>query len=289
MKGDKRQNKIKINAAALSCLSKGAEYFVIDSGNHARREFLRRELESWQIRYFRDVYPLFEKGDGQLFFIALKRWEDGFRSFLLDRFPGLVESYDALTAPSMPQTQAPDSILTFNLYKSNQIEAFLSKCIEDAGTRSLDQNYLAPGSIEITRPFDPEEIPAIRVFISYSHHDKTFARKLAGVLEGRGMKVWWDYDSLKGGQDWQKELELGIKQCDFFLVILTPEAVDSEWVGNEITYATLAQKTVIPLCLKNCDIPIGLIKKHYIDFERQTQKSAIEELLSILKQPNSVD
>jgi hypothetical protein len=34
--------------------------------------------------------------------------------------------------------------------------------------------------------------------------------------------------------------------------------------------------------LKKCDIPIGLIKKQYIDFEKQTQKAAITELIKIL-------
>jgi len=97
------------------------------------------------------------------------------------------------------------------------------------------------------------------------------------------MKVWWDFDGLKGGQDWQKEIERGIKGCNFFLVALTPDAVNSEWVGNEITYASQAQKTIIPLHVKKCDIPIGLIKKQYIDFEKQTQKAAIKELLGILK------
>jgi hypothetical protein len=73
------------------------------------------------------------------------------------------------------------------------------------------------------------------------------------------------------------------RQCDFFLVVLTPDAVASEWVGNEITYASNAQKTIIPLHLKKCDIPIGLIKKQYVNFEGQTQKAAIKELIGILK------
>jgi hypothetical protein len=45
----------------------------------------------------------------------------------------------------------------------------------------------------------------------------------------------------------------------------------------------LAQKTIIPLHVKKCDIPIGLIKKQYVNFENQTQKAAIRELVEILK------
>jgi hypothetical protein len=123
----------------------------------------------------------------------------------------------------------------------------------------------------------------VKVFISYAHTSKTFVEKLAGDLEKQSMKVWWDFDALKGGHDWQKEIERGIKQCDFFLIALTPDANASEWVGNEITYAALAQKHIIPLHLKKCEIPIGLIKKQYIDFETRTAESAMKELLEILK------
>jgi hypothetical protein len=95
--------------------------------------------------------------------------------------------------------------------------------------------------------------------------------------------VWWDFEGLRGGQGWQKDIERGIKLCDFFLVVLTPDAIESEWVGNEIAYASNAQKRIIPLHLKECDLPIGLIKKLYIDFQKQTHKSAIKELIAILQ------
>ena len=132
----------------------------------------------------------------------------------------------------------------------------------------------------------PSKNQAAKVFISYSHQDKAFVKKLAGNLEKEGMKVWWDFEALKGGQDWSKEIERGIKQCEYFLVALTPDAVKSEWVANEIAYALQAQKTIIPLHKKKCDIPIGLIKKQYIDFEKQTQKPALKELIGILKRAN---
>jgi GTPase SAR1 family protein len=125
----------------------------------------------------------------------------------------------------------------------------------------------------------PSKNEAPKVFISYSHQDETFVKKLAGDLVTQDMKVWWDFHSLKGGQDWQKEIEKAIKQCDVFLIVLTPDAVNSEWVGNELTYASTAQKTIIPLYLKKCDIPIVLIKKQYIDFDNKMTGYGREELV----------
>jgi len=251
--------------------------------NNALREFLRYEFENWQGQYYRDVYSLFEEGDGQRLVIALQRWENGFLGFLRDRFPRLVNSYETQTTPSLPLTHIAEDVQSFKPYKSNQIEAFLTQCLEDARNGNLDQYYVAPDTAETTSQAATERTQGVKVFVCYSHHDKTFTKKLADELESHGMQVWWDYDSLKGGQDWQREIEIGIKQCDFFLVALTPDAVASEWVGNEITYANQAQKTIIPLHLKKCEIPIGLIKKQYIDFEKQTQKSALKELMDLLQ------
>jgi len=262
---------------------------MTDSGNFARREFLRQEFEGWQSRYYHDVYSLFEQGDGQRLLTALERWEAGFRAFLQDRFPKLATDYDAHTTPSIPLEQIADAIQDFKPYISNQIEAFLAKCIENVGKGSLDQYYVAPGSVDMLVPPAKSEPQAVKVFISYTHHDQTFAKKLAGELESQGMQVWWDFERLQGGQDWQKEIERALKECDFLLVILTPEAVASEWVGNEVTYASRAQKTIIPLRLRKCEIPIALIKKQYIDFEKQTQNEAIKELIGILKAPSVVE
>jgi internalin A len=170
--------------------------------------------------------------------------------------------------------------------------AFLLQLERDARESfpvSIDGKIVDVNVRELLNGIRPSKNQAAKVFISYSHQDKSFVKKLAGELEGQGMKVWWDFDNLKGGQDWQKEIERAIKQCDFFLVALTPDAVTSEWVGNEITYASNAQKTIIPLHVKKCDIPISLIKKQYIDFEKQTRKAAIKELLGILKSENTIE
>jgi internalin A len=184
-----------------------------------------------------------------------------------------IEATEKVPLPSQPDVAPVDYEFLLRLERDNRPTFPVQ-----AGDDIIDVDVK-----ELLDGVRPAKNQAVKVFISYSHQDKSFAKKLANELEGQGMKVWWDFDSLKGGQDWQKEIERGIKGCDFFLVALTPDAIESEWVGNEITYASNAQKTIIPLHLKKCDVPIGLIKKQQIDFEKQTQKAAIKELLGILK------
>jgi internalin A len=184
-----------------------------------------------------------------------------------------IEATEKVPLPSHPQVAPVDYEFLLRLERDNRPTFPVQ-----AGNDIIDVDVK-----ELLDGVRPSKNQAVKVFISYAHKDKSFAKKLAGELEGQGMKVWWDFDSLKGGQDWQKEIERGIKQCDFFLIALTPDAVASEWVGNEILYASNAQKTIIPLHLKKCEVPIGLIKKQWVDFENQTQKAAIKELLGILK------
>jgi internalin A len=184
-----------------------------------------------------------------------------------------IEAIEKVPLPSHPQVAPIDYEFLLRLERDNRPSFPVQ-----AGNDIIDVDVK-----ELLDGVRPSKQQAVKVFISYAHTSKTFAGKLAGDLEKQGMKVWWDFDSLKGGQDWQKEIERGIKQCDYFLVALSPDAIASDWVGNEITYATLAQKQIIPLHLKKCDIPIGLIKKQYIDFENRTFESAMKELIGILK------
>jgi internalin A len=184
-----------------------------------------------------------------------------------------IEATEKVPLPNYPKADPVDHAFLLQLERDSR----------DSFPTSIDGKIVDISVRELLNGIRPSKNQAVKVFISYAHKDKSFAKKLAGELENQAMKVWWDFDSLKGGQDWQKEIERGIKQCDFFLVALTKDAVESEWVGNEITYASNAQKTIIPLHLKKCEVPIGLIKKQYIDFEKQTQKAAIKELLGILK------
>ncbi len=132
----------------------------------------------------------------------------------------------------------------------------------------------------------PSKNQAAKIFISYGHDDKTFVKKLADDLGKDSIEAWWDFDKLKGGNDWQKEIQKGIKLCDFFIVVLSPNSVNRDWVLKEITFANEYKKKIIPLMLKECERPISIIEKQYIDFEKQTQKSALKELMGILK-PNS--
>jgi WD40 repeat protein len=86
------------------------------------------------------------------------------------------------------------------------------------------------------------------VFISYGRKDSLdFAAKLNRRLVDRGFIVWFDYDDIPLGVDYQKQIDDGIERADNFLFIISPHAVNSPYCHLEIELALKHQKRIIPI------------------------------------------
>jgi hypothetical protein len=71
-------------------------------------------------------------------------------------------------------------------------------------------------------------------FISYSHADKPFARKLHDSLQARGIRCWLDEHQLLPGDDIYHEVDRGIRLWDKMLLCCSEHSLTSWWVDNEI-------------------------------------------------------
>jgi hypothetical protein len=72
------------------------------------------------------------------------------------------------------------------------------------------------------------------VFISYSHTDKAFARKLHDTLQSKGIRCWLDEHQLLPGDDIYHEVDRGIRLWDKMLLCCSESSLKSWWVDNEI-------------------------------------------------------
>jgi len=75
------------------------------------------------------------------------------------------------------------------------------------------------------------------VFISYSHADKEFARRLHDKLQSKGVRCWRDEHQLLPGDDIYKEVDRGIRLWDKMLLCCSENSLKSWWVDNEIRTA----------------------------------------------------
>lgn len=85
-------------------------------------------------------------------------------------------------------------------------------------------------------------------FISYGRVDsKEFATKLQACLEEQGLRVWFDFDNIPLGVDFQNQIDDGIETASHFLFIISPHSVNSPYCRKEIELAIKYNKRIIPL------------------------------------------
>ena len=96
------------------------------------------------------------------------------------------------------------------------------------------------------------------IFISYSRsaEDELLARELEQDLRRAGINVWFDGSRLHAGENWAFEIGKALEDADFMVLLLSPDAVNSRWVANELEYALTHEKferTLVPVIVRPVD------------------------------------
>ena len=65
------------------------------------------------------------------------------------------------------------------------------------------------------------------VFLSHSDVDRPFAASLVEVLRRHGVPVWYSPTDILGAQQWHDEIGAALRRCDWFVLILSPNSVNS--------------------------------------------------------------
>jgi hypothetical protein len=112
------------------------------------------------------------------------------------------------------------------------------------------------------------------IFLSHTHADKSFVRRLASDLRERGVKVWLDEWELGVGDSLTQRIQASILEAGYLALVLSPRSVTSAWVNRELSAALteeLHRKGVfiLPILIEDCDIPLFIQDKMYADFRYQ--------------------
>jgi hypothetical protein len=102
------------------------------------------------------------------------------------------------------------------------------------------------------------------VFISYSRSDQDYVDRLFAHLERAGLNPWIDRSGIDYGTRWKQVVRDAVDGCSAFVVVMTPDAEDSEWVDRELQRAQDAGKPILPLLLRGRKF-FSLADVHYED------------------------
>jgi WD40 repeat protein len=130
------------------------------------------------------------------------------------------------------------------------------------------------------------EISAKRVFLSHSHADNDFSRRLVQSLAEAGLSVWYDEQNLGAGH-LAEIIERELSQADTYIIVLSPSALASQWVQDERQAAWDLRREgklsfFVPVVLEACEIPLLLRGMHRVEFFKDPYDVALAHLLKLL-------
>lgn len=132
-------------------------------------------------------------------------------------------------------------------------------------------------------------VEAPRIFVSHSHKDDVFTAQLVSDLRRAGADVWVDVTDVTH-DDFVKRINAGLKGREWLILVMSPDALQSNWVQLEVNAAIglVMQKrmqSIIPVVARHCnldDIPPLWAAYHRYD-ATTNYSAALAHLLQVLR------
>ncbi|MFQ6115033.1 MAG: toll/interleukin-1 receptor domain-containing protein [bacterium] len=122
----------------------------------------------------------------------------------------------------------------------------------------------------------------LRIFLSYALVDRIYAHKLRSLLSRRANLHIFTTEMLSAGEDWESKLKEELSRCDIFVVVLSPNSVNSKWVLHELGAAWAINKPIIPVVTHPevfSEIPVALSKFQLIETNELEKPEVINQIL----------
>jgi formylglycine-generating enzyme required for sulfatase activity len=117
-----------------------------------------------------------------------------------------------------------------------------------------------------------------RIFVSHSSENREFVeQEIIGPLHRYGIDTWYSTDNIDTATKWEAEIRKGLQSCDWFLVALSIQSVQSPWVEAEVAWAlTNRANRFVPVLIEDCewkDFHLMLSTYQCADFRRDLDEA----------------
>ena len=129
--------------------------------------------------------------------------------------------------------------------------------VDDVRLTELDQDQADQDFVEIDAP----PVPALKVFLSYSHKDEKlcneFKNHLVTLRREGAIKQWFDRD-IKPGEEWEREIKRELENADVILLLVSVNFLASDFchdveVKRAMERHEAKKAVVIPVILRSCE------------------------------------
>ena len=106
------------------------------------------------------------------------------------------------------------------------------------------------------------------------------------MLRRHGLPVWYSRTNIRGARQWHDEIGAALNRCGWFVLVLSPSAVESIWVKRELLFSLEQERfegKIIPVLFQPCDyerLSWTLSAIQRIDFT-QTFEQGCRDLLQV--------
>ncbi|HEU0080021.1 MAG TPA: condensation domain-containing protein, partial [Longimicrobiaceae bacterium] len=120
------------------------------------------------------------------------------------------------------------------------------------------------------------------VFVSHNQKEKAWVRRMVQQWRALGLEVFFDEDSIPGGEDVLGALERGISGCRHMVLIVSRASLASQWVARELAMAAARgsngrDRRIIPVLIEPVDhedLGLFLLSRSMIDLTREEERQA---------------
>ena len=130
--------------------------------------------------------------------------------------------------------------------------------------------------------------PLQHIFVSYSRADSETVDAIIVRLKRDGFPVWIDREAINAGEQWGTEIVEAIDKAYAFLLMLSPSAVASKYVHDEVYVAYKGPRDLfyVPVLLTPVeivgDLSLPLARVQYIEYFRDPE-ATYTELVKVLQ------